>query len=403
MDKGKRVLLSLTDITEQKKLTSRLQQAQKLESIGSLSGGIAHDFNNLLFPIIGLSELLLEDLTPSSPEYEKVQEILKAGNRGSQLVNQILSFSRQETQKKVPVRIQKVVKEVIKLARSTIPADIKITQCIDPDCGLVMADPTQLHQIAMNLVTNAYHAVEKNTGCIDIKVKAIRLDSGNLIDENQSPGKYAVLVVADNGVGISPTNLEKIFDPYFTTKEKGKGTGLGLSTVYGIVKEHQGDIKVYSEPGIGTTFKVFLPLMQKTDPVESDEKVEIMETGKETILLVDDEISIVRLERQMLERLGYKVTARTSSMDALEAFKSRPEKYDLVISDMNMPNMNGIQLAKEIQKTRPDMPIVLCTGFSERISREITKKIGIKGFLMKPVAKAEMAGVVRKILDEVKV
>ncbi len=260
-----------------------------------------------------------------------------------------------------------------------------------------------LTDIAMNLVTNAYHAVEKNTGCIDIKVKAIRLDSGNLIDENQSPGKYAVLVVADNGVGISPTNLEKIFDPYFTTKEKGKGTGLGLSTVYGIVKEHQGDIKVYSEPGIGTTFKVFLPLMQKTDPVESDEKVEIMETGKETILLVDDEISIVRLERQMLERLGYQVNARTSSMDALEAFKSRPEKYDLIISDMNMPNMNGIQLAKEIQKTRLDMPIVLCTGFSERISREITKKIGIKGFLMKPVAKAEMAGVVRKILDEVKV
>lgn len=398
------------DITDKKKaekerdvLESRLQQSQKMESIGTLAGGIAHDFNNLLYPIIGFSEMLKEDLTPDSPEHESAQEIYNAGRRGGELVKQILAFSRQTEHKLSPVHFQKILTEVCKLIRSTIPSDIEIFQDIQKDCGLVMAEATQLHQIAMNLITNAYHAVEKASGEIAIQLKEIILDNDDLKDSPLQPGQYVMLSVSDNGVGIPKEIMNNIFEPYFTTKEKGKGTGLGLAVVYGILTEHKGDIKVYSEKGLGTTFNVYLPLMKKSDEAISTEKELNKLTGTERILLVDDEKSVVRLEKLMLERLGYNVSAMSNSLEALEIFNSNPDGYDLVISDMTMPNMTGDQLAQELMAIRPDIPIVICTGFSERINKEQAEANKVKGFLMKPVIKSEMAQMVREVLDEAKI
>ena len=388
------------DISKQKNLEKRINQAQKIESIGSLAGGIAHDFNNILFPIVGMSELLMEDLLPDSLEYENAQEIYKAGNRAKELVNQILSFSRQAEQEMMPVKFQKILKEVLKLCRSTIPANIEIKQEIQSDCGSIWANATQLHQIGMNLITNAYHAVQDKNGKIIIELKEIIIESDDMDSISAGPGKYALLSVTDNGTGMSDEIKNKIFDPYFTTKEKGKGTGLGLAVVYGIVKESGGDIKVYTEVGFGTTFRVYLPLMQKTpDPKSSDFKID-MQTGHEHILLVDDEPPIARLVQLILERLGYTVTVRLSSIEALEAFKEKSEKFDLVISDMSMPHMTGDQLALEIRKISPDMPIIICTGFSERINKDKAEEIGVSGFLMKPVVKSDMATMIRKVLDE---
>ena len=390
------------DITERKELLSRLQQAQKMESIGNLAGGIAHDFNNILFPIVGMSELLLEDLPQGSPEYENIQEIYNAGKRGGDLVKQILAFSRLSERKMIPVHVQQVLKEALKLSRSTIPANIRIDHKIQPDCAMVMADPTQLHQIAMNLITNAYHAVESTGGAIAVSLRESHLATGHSGPASIQPGRYALLTVSDTGCGIDPVLIDKIFDPYFTTKSKEKGTGLGLSVVYGIVREHGGDITVASRPGEGTTFSIFIPLMEKSLHTASRAEKETARRGNERILLVDDEPAIVRIEKQMLSRLGYNVTERTSSIDALETFQSSPHAFDLIISDMTMPNMTGDRLARKAFEIRPDIPVVICTGFSESFNEEKAKAMGIKGFLMKPVIQSELAKMVRGVLDAAK-
>ena len=286
------------------------------------------------------------------------------------------------------------------MIRSTIPADIDITQDIQDDCGMVMGAPTQIHQICMNLITNAYHAVEPIRGKIHIQLQEISLNKGDLIDSFLEPGRYAVLSVADTGCGIDRSIIDKIFEPYFTTKEQGKGTGIGLSVVYGIVKEYGGDIKVYSELGKGTTINVYIPVKKKIFEIEEIEFEEKLELGNERILVVDDEEAVARIEKQMLERLGYQVTTRTSSLEALEAFRVNPDAYDLVISDMTMPNLTGDQLAGEIFSIRANIPIIICTGFSERINREKAEAIGIKGFLMKPVVISKMAKMVRRVLGE---
>jgi nitrogen-specific signal transduction histidine kinase len=319
------------DITENKKIEERLQQAQKMESIGNLAGGIAHDFNNLLFPIVGMAEMLLEDLPQDSIEYENAQEIFIAGKRAGELVKQILAFSRQSEHKMTPVRIQNVLKEVLNLSRSTIPANIKLYDKIRQNCGLVLADPTQVHQIAMNLITNAFHAVEEKNGIINIEIEEVTVDTYKQPDNILQPGQYVRLSVSDNGIGMEQKIIDKIFEPYFTTKEKGKGTGLGLAVVYGIVKEHKGDIKIYSEVGKGTTFNVYFPLMKKIEQETPSNKTEIVQTGTERILLVDDEVSVARLEQQMLERLGYHVISRTGSVDALETFHTSPNLFDIVL------------------------------------------------------------------------
>jgi len=391
------------DITEKTEMERHIQQTQKMESIGNLAGGIAHDFNNLLFPILGMSEMLIEDLSEDSLEYENALEIFKAGKRAGELVNQILAFSRQSEHKMSPVRVQNVLKEVLKLSRSTIPSNVEIHQNIQQNCGLVMADPTQIHQIVMNLITNASHAVEDKNGVIDIELKELSLKYNDLSNSELQPGAYIKLSVSDNGIGMSQDTIKKIFEPYFTTKKKGKGTGLGLAVVFGIIIEHKGEIKVNSEIGKGTTFNVYMPLMKKTSDRMIVNKVTETAVGTENILLVDDEVSVAKLEGQMLSRLGYDVTVEISSIDAINAFKLDPNSFDLVISDMTMPNMTGDQLAKELLSIKSDIPIIICTGFSARINKEQAEAIGVKGFLMKPVVKSDMAQMVRKVLDEANV
>ncbi len=390
------------DMTETLKLEEQLRKAQRMESIGNLAGGIAHDFNNILFPIIGMSEMLMEDLPSGSGERENAEEIFKAGKRGSDLVSQILAFSRQSEHKMMPTRIQNVLEEVITLSRSTIPAYIEIKQDIQQDCGMVLADPSQIHQVGMNIITNAYHAVESNGGQISIALKQTLLEAPESIQMNVSPGTYAVLSISDTGHGMPEERIAKIFDPYFTTKEQGKGTGLGLAVVYGIVKAHGGSIKVSSEVGKGTTFDVYLPLMKKSSGTESTPEAEVCRGGNERILMVDDEVSVVKLEKQMLERLGYRVTSYMNSADALDAFKDTPSLFDLVVTDMSMPGIPGDELAGGIRSIRSDVPIIICTGFSERIHEDNLKRMGIDGILMKPILKSELAITVRKVLDEAK-
>ncbi len=402
--KGKPAAIgTLMDITKGLQMEKLLAQSQRMEAIGSLAGGIAHDFNNILFPIIGLSELFLEDLAPQSLQYENVNEILKAGKRGRELVKQILAFSRQSEREIVPARMQSILKDALKLCRASIPSNIEIKQDIESTCGLVRADASQIHQVAMNLITNAYHAVEPNSGKIFVSLKETVLDPQDLTDTADRSlhlGRYALLTVSDTGCGIDPAIMNKIFEPYFTTKPKGKGTGLGLAMVYGIVKEHGGEVRVHSKIGEGSTFQVYLPLMGKVDETVLVQE-SFHEGGHERVLLVDDEEAVVALERKILERLGYRVTSRTSSLDALEVFRAKQEDFDLVISDMTMPDMTGDQLVRELKAIRADIPVIICTGFSERISHEKAEVMGISAFLMKPVLKSEMAELIRDELDEV--
>ncbi len=390
------------DITDRKKMEMLLQQAQKMEAIGTLAGGIAHDFNNILFPIVGISELLLQDLPPDSLEYKNIQEIFKAGQRGGDLARQILAFGRQSAHKPIPVLLQQILKEVLKLCRSTIPANIEMSQDIRGDCGMVLADPTQLHQIAMNLITNAFHAVEDAGGEISVQLKETELKSDDMSNSQLEPGRYALLSISDTGYGIDPTAMDKIFEPYFSTKEQGKGTGLGLSVVYGIIQESRGDIKVESELDKGSTFTIYLPIIEESPEIVSTPKDIHLDMGSERILLVDDEEAIALIEKQMLERLGYSVVSRTSSVEALEAFRANPDTFDLVVTDMAMPNITGDQLTEELISITPGIPVIVCTGFSERINQAKAKALGIRGFLMKPVILSEMAQVVRTVLDETK-
>jgi len=402
LNKRKINISSIRNITEIKKIEMRLQQVQRMESIGNLAGGIAHDFNNILFPIIGMSEMLIEDLPDGSTKQDNARTIFNAGQRGSELVRQILTFSRQSEHKVMPVKIQNVLTQVLKLAHSIIPTNIEICKNVQNNCGSVMADPTQLHQIIMNLIINAYHAVENKSGKIVVELKEVMLENGELSDTLLSSGQYAMLSVSDNGTGIEPGMMNEIFEPYFTTKEKDKGTGLGLALVYGIVKKYKGDVKVYSELDKGSTFNIYLPLIHSPHKNESAEKGKILHTGCERILVVDDEYTIVNLEKLILERLGYHVTSLTSSLEALSAFKSDPEAFDLVLSDMTMPNMTGDQLAAELMSIKPDIPIIICTGFSDKINKDKAEAFGIKGFLMKPVLRSELSQIVRKILDDTK-
>ena len=390
----------LRDITQQTKIESQLKQAQKMESIGTLAGGIAHDFNNILFPIMGHTEMLLHDAGENNPFTTSLKEIYTSTLRARDLVKQILTFSRQERNELKLLKLQPVIKEVLKLVRSTTPSTIDIKQDIMENSGIIKADPTQIHQIIMNLSTNAYHAMENTGGTLNITLKEVNLSEHDLITHEIEPGYYYCLTVSDTGVGIDKNITDKIFDPFFTTKEQGKGTGMGLSVVYGIVKKMNGAIKVYSEPGNGTEFHVYLPKAEKTAEKEKTRTDEAPIGGNEHILLVDDEASIAAVEKKLLERLGYKVTSRISSMEALETFKSNPDKFDIVITDMAMPNMPGDKLSSELIKIRPDIPILLCSGFSENMSEEKAASIGIKSFLLKPIVTRDLSQKIRKALDK---
>jgi PAS domain S-box-containing protein len=398
------IVRDVTQRTEAKReremLEAQLRQAQKMEAIGTLAGGIAHDFNNILAPIMGYAELALGDLAVDSRLRKNLVPILNAAHRAKDLVQQILAFSRQSDQERKPLKVQPIIKEALKLLRSTLPTTIDIRLEVDADCGSIMADPTQIHQVIMNLCTNAYHAMREQGGILTVGLDEFEIGEDNRVAyPDLAPGRYLRLGVHDTGHGIDSQTMERIFEPYFTTKEKGEGTGMGLSVVHGIIKSHGGHITVASSPGQGARFDIYLPLLPLEGEEMAGQPVTPLETGTEHILVVDDEEVIAQVLENMLTRLGYEVTTRTGSVEALNVFQAHPERFDLVITDMTMPNMTGDRLAQSIRQTRSEIPIIVCSGFSEQLSQEKAKTLGIKGFIMKPVVIKDLARIVRRVLD----
>ena len=387
---------------EKKKLQAQLIQSQKMEAIGTLAGGIAHDFNNILGAILGYAEMA-RDITYLDPIASKyLDRINQAGNRASDLVKQILAFSRQVESKRISLVPTNLVRDAIKLLRPSLPSTILIHQNLETSAWPIIADSTQVHQIIINLCTNAFHAMEKTGGVLEITLKNRELSEFDLqhVPEIQ-PGKFVELSVSDTGYGISSEIRDRIFDPFFTTKGVGKGTGMGLSIVHGIVSSHGGFITCDSEIGKGTIFRVSFPVTELKES-EHLESVEIDPPGVERILFVDDEELLVELGVLMLEHQGYKVTGRTNSLDALTTFQNQPDSFDAVITDHTMPGLTGSELALRILQIRPDIPIILCTGYSNLISEEKAELLGIKGFAMKPLAKKELASLLRTLLDQAK-
>ena len=384
---------------KKKQIEVLLQQAQKMESIGTLAGGIAHDFNNILQSIMLNSELAQFENSDNKAVQHRMDEVLKASKRATDLVKQILTFSRQRELELKPLRISLVIKEALKMLRSSLPSTIEMTSNIIQEEDLVMADPTQIHQVVMNLCTNASHAMRKKGGTLSVILEQYEINKGTIaLYPELGIGSYLCLTVSDTGHGMDHSIRERIFDPFFTTKERDEGTGLGLAVVYGIIKELKGAIRVESEKGKGTSFFIFFPRIQRFPKADAVE-VRPIPGGTESMLLVDDEVGLLKAQRKIFERLGYKVEIRSSSLDALEAFKADPSQYDIVITDQTMPKMTGAQLAKEFINIRPDIPIILCTGFSDVISEEEAKSIGIKEYIMKPIVISEVACKVRELLD----
>jgi PAS domain S-box-containing protein len=388
---------------DRERLEEQLQQAQKMEAIGTLAGGIAHDFNNILASVLGYTELALEDAPEGSRLHQNLSEVLVAGRRARHLVDQILAISRQEKQEKTVVNLIPMVKEALKMLRATIPASIAIQEKIGDEKLLIRADPTQIHQVIMNLATNAKQAMPGQKGVLTVELGFVHFDEGiNSRVPDLAAGPYALLRVRDTGEGICEAHLNKIFEPYFTTKKKGRGTGLGLSVVHGIVKSHQGHISVESEPGSGSTFSVYLPLAGKVQAESSDAAApQELPGGSERILVVDDEAPIVRMIGQLLQKLGYRVTVHTAADEALRIFQEKPGQYDLVITDMTMPEMTGDQVAWAVKSIRPDVPVILCTGFSEAVEDLHLRDLGADHLLMKPLEKQILASAVRMVMDGV--
>ncbi|MBU1937039.1 PAS domain S-box protein [bacterium] len=390
----------LRDITERKKLEAQLRQSQKLEAIGTLAGGIAHDFNNILMAILGYTEMAQSDIPTKNSTYQKLEQALKASNRAKELVQQILTFSRQIEHEFEPVQIHPVVKEAVKLLRASLPTTIEIRQHIDNRCGYILGDPTQIHQIIMNLCTNAFHAMRENGGILEISLEDVDVDANYAKAYPQlSPGEYVRLAVRDTGHGIDAVTLERIFDPFFTTKAAGEGTGMGLAVTHGVVSRHGGQIVVNSETGKGSTFQVYLPRLQ-TKKSDENSPLEPISRGTERILLVDDEAVLVEMQQEMLGNLGYEITPCTSSLEALETFRADPNKFDLVITDQTMPNLTGVELAGELMIIKPNIRIILMTGYSEVISPEQARKLGIREYIMKPVVLRDLSQAIRKLLDQ---
>jgi PAS domain S-box-containing protein len=399
--RGRRCIIGFfRDITARKHLEAQLRNASKIEALGTLVGGIAHEFNNVLAIIMGNVDLSLSDFPEWSPARYNLEQIKIASLRAKDVVRQLLSYIRKIDYKKRPLKLIPVVKDSIKFLRATIPTNIDIQQSINADVDTVFADPTQINQVLINLCTNSFHAMEQTGGTLDIGMQNLVLaEDATAIDPALVPGNYIKVTVSDTGEGISPQIVDRIFDPFFTTKDIGKGSGMGLSVVQGIIKSYGGAISVESQPGKGTTVNLFFPVVEEEVVLES-KPAEESPTGNERILFIDDEASIVNLARGMLVRLGYQVESRTSPLEALALFRSKPDEFDMVITDMTMPKMTGDILAKNILTIRPDIPIVLCTGFSEKISEENADEVGVKAILFKPLVMRKFALVIRKVLDE---
>jgi PAS domain S-box-containing protein len=391
----------IRDMTEQKKMEAQLRQAQKMEAIGTMAGGIAHDFNNILGIIIGNTELAIDDVPEWNPAKGCLEEIRSASLRAKDIVRHILSFSRQSALEKKPIRITSIIKDTLKLIRASIPTAIEIRQSFSCEHDTVLADPTQINQVLMNLCTNASHAMRKEGGVLEVSLKNVDLELANEALDLE-PGRYVKLSVSDIGPGIDSGIIDRIFDPYFTTKGLGEGTGMGLSVVHGIVKNHDGAVMVKSEPGKGAVFEVFFPVTEAEAEPEDKKESEVLHTGDEKILFVDDEESLVKMVKRMLEMHGYQVESRRDPVEALELFRSKPDGFDLVITDMTMPNMTGDRLAREILRISPDMPIILCSGFSDKIDAEKAKELGIRKYIEKPLNMSDFVMAVRKVLDEKK-
>ncbi|MCG8548935.1 MAG: response regulator, partial [Desulfobacterales bacterium] len=377
------------------KLESRLQQARKMEAIGTLAGGIAHDFNNILFPIIGFTELSIQELHETHPVAHNLQDILQGAKRARDLVNQILTFSRQKKVKAEVLTFQPLIKESLRLLRATIPSSIEIHQDLEQTPISIFGNPTEVQEIIMNLCTNAYHAMNEGGGILKLCFK--RADSAP--EPGRPPGEYCCLSISDTGSGIPADVIDKIFDPYFTTKDQGKGTGLGLSIVHSIVQTYNGYIKVQSNAGSGTVFDVYLPVIDRETPGKAVAGKKVLPTGQEKILLVDDETAIVKMVTRFLKKFGYEVTGLSSSVEAAQVFEADPSRFDLVITDMTMPEMTGAELAEKLLGIRPDLPIIICSGYSENVNRETIGKLGIKDYLDKPLLIDELSVKIRAVLD----
>jgi PAS domain S-box-containing protein len=387
------------DITHQKQLEAQLRNAQKMEAIGTLAGGIAHDFNNILSAIIGYTDLTALILPEDDPARSSLGEVMNAAQRAKELVYRILSFSQMHEQRQKPVRMDLIIQEALKLLRPSLPATIGIEQQVDSQ-GTILADPTQIHQVVVNLCTNAYQAMQEEGGRLKVSLAEVKLGSDDLVDHlDLDTGAYLKLTVADTGHGMDEQTIQRIFDPYFTTKENGKGTGLGLAVVYGIVSAHKGAIQVKSAPGKGTMFEVFFPRIRSLTNQEAV-SYDQPSRGDESILFVDDEATLVRLATQLLQKCGYRIAGHTNPLEALKLFKTDPYKFDLVITDMTMPHMTGNQLARALKNIRPDVPIILTTGYSEKISPEKAKMMGVEDFIMKPLSYSDLTKRIRRAIDK---
>jgi PAS domain S-box-containing protein len=406
-DREPTILTIARDITERKEsekekalLQAQLKQAQKMEAIGTLAGGIAHDFNNILTPISGYTELALRKIPEDSKARNNLEQVLTAVQRAKGLVQQILTFSRQEGQQRCSLEIKSIIKETLKLLRASFPSTIEIRSCINTE-GSVIANPTQIHQVMLNLCTNAHHAMRENGGSLEIKLEDVHLTlSESKFAPSLTPGSYVCLTISDTGHGMTREILDRIFEPYYTTKPEGEGTGMGLSVVHGIVKGQGGDITVESEPGKGTVFKVFFPKNQEINPKKEIIKNFVqLPKGNERILIVDDEKTVTDVMEQMLVDLGYRITSHNSSLEALELFRLSPFSFDLVISDMTMPKITGAKLVNEIHRIRPGIPVIMATGNRKEINHEQAKAFGIRFFLLKPPSLEDLSRAVRDVLD----
>ncbi len=395
-------IMIMRDMTQVKSLEDRLQISQKMEAIGTMAGGIAHDFNNILSGIFGFTQLARRKLPEGHKARKYLDRVFQAANRAADLVKQILTVSRQSIQEKHPVQISLIVKEVSKLVRASLPSTIDIQQDISSDSPLVYADPTQIHQVLMNLCTNAAFAMKKAGGQMSLSLAAVNLDQQTIkssLEPDIEPGVYQKLSVGDSGHGIDAETQKRIFDPFFTTKEMGEGTGLGLAVTHGIVKSHGGAISVNSEPGMGATFDVYLPVMKNEKRIEESNKHIQSLDGTEHILLVEDEIDIMESVKESLELLGYKVTARENGLTALEEFEHHPDDFDLIVTDQTMPKMTGISLAEEILKIQPDIPVILCSGLPKDVTQEKLEAAGIRAHLIKPFKDNNLPKMMRSVLD----
>lgn len=383
---------------EKAQLQEQLQQAQKMEAIGTLAGGIAHDFNNMLAVVLGNAELALDEVHDDNGATRNLDQIIKASKRARDLVRQILTFSRKTEQGRTQLQLTPLIKETYTLLRGTLPSTIRMELEVDTETDAVFANPSQMQQVIMNLATNAAHAMREKGGVLTIGLTDATFDAGALPTREMSAGTYIKLTVRDTGTGMTDDVRRRIFEPFFTTKQAGEGTGMGLSVVYGIVNSHDGAITIESKPSKGSTFNIFLPFAGEQRHKEAQEKGDIP-AGTERILVVDDEPSVVEMTREVLKRLGYSVSEATSGNEALELFLRDPRRFDAVITDHVMPEMSGVDLAKNILRIRKDIPIVLFTGYSETVSPEKAKEAGIREFIMKPIAKREMAQTLRRALD----